>query len=195
VGYEPGTKPKVAPQPPQIEKTIAAEHVSDRAALQPVSGESIGLYERKRGEFIHAILAKLEFVDNNPGEQLRRTVEEIQAESREGLESAVVEQLFVGFLQVPDVREFFLHKEGRKILNEQEFARPDGRLFRMDRLVVDAESVTVIDFKTGNEDPEYAEQVRSYVDILHDVYPRHAIRGFLAYVDRTLVREILPKNA
>jgi ATP-dependent helicase/nuclease subunit A len=194
-GYEPGTKPKVGPQPPQTERTITAEHVSDRAALQPVYAESIGLYERKRGEFIHAVLAKLEFVGANPAELVHRTVLEIEAESLESPENPSVQQSIVEFLQTAEVREFFLPNEGRKTLSEQEFARPDGRLFRMDRLVIDPERVTVIDFKTGNEDPEYAEQVKGYIDILRDVYPHHSVRGFLAYVDRKIVREVLPKSA
>jgi ATP-dependent exoDNAse (exonuclease V) beta subunit len=194
-GYEPGTKPKVSLQPPQTEQTIATEHVSGRAALQPVSAESIGLYERKRGEFIHAILAKLEFVDSDLVGHLHQIVRQIQLESREDLVTLEVEQLLVGFLQANEVREFFLQKEKRKILNEQEFARPDGRLFRTDRLVVDVESVTVIDFKTGNEDPEYAEQVRSYMTIVKDVYPQQSVRGFLAYVDHTLVHEVLMRRA
>lgn len=152
------------------------------------------MYERKRGEFIHAVLAKLEFVGANPTELIQKTVQEIQAESLEGPESSSIEQSISEFLQTAEVREFFLHNEGRKILSEQEFARPDGRLFRMDRLVIDPERVTVIDFKTGNEDPEYAEQVKGYAAILREVFPHHAVRGFLAYVDRKVVREVQLKN-
>ena len=189
-GYEPGPKPIVSPQRALTEHTIAAEHVSDRAALQPVSAESIGLYERKRGEFIHAILAKLEFVNNDFIGQLHHIVQEVQTETRERFVSPNVEQLLVEFLQAPEVRELFLPREGRRVFNEQEFSRYDGRLFRMDRLVVDLENVTVIDFKTGGEEQEYAEQVKSYTEILRDVYPRRSIRGFLAYVDRKVIREV-----
>ena len=193
-GVEPGPKPNVEPQAPQTEHYISAEHITNRAALQPVSVESIGLYERKRGEFIHAILAKMEFVGKNLAEQLHRVVLETQAESREALDGPNAEQLLIGFFQIQEIRDHFLHKEGRKILNEQEFARPDGRLFRMDRLVVDPERVVVIDFKTGTEDPEYGEQVKGYMEILHEVYPHRAILGFLAYVDRAIIREVIAKG-
>jgi ATP-dependent exoDNAse (exonuclease V) beta subunit len=60
----------------------------------------------------------------------------------------------------------------------------------MDRIVVDKEATTVIDFKTGNEDPEYAEQVQGYVKILSDFYMGCTVRGVLAYVDRGILREV-----
>jgi ATP-dependent exoDNAse (exonuclease V) beta subunit len=190
-GYEPGEKPEAMKQPPLEERTVHAEHLSARAALQPVTAGSIGLYERKRGEFIHAILARLEFLDEDVDKRIRRAAKEIQDEMREHLESRVVEELLIAFLEKSEARQFFLARNGRKILNEQEFARPDGRLFRMDRLLVDLDAVTVIDFKTGNENAEYAEQVRGYMNILSDVYPGRSIRGFLAYVDRTIICEVI----
>jgi ATP-dependent helicase/nuclease subunit A len=190
-GYEPGEKPEAMKQPPSVERTVHAEHLSARAALQPVTAGSIGLYERKRGEFIHAILARLEFLGEDVDERIQRVAKEIQDEMREHLESRVVERLLIGFLEKSEARQFFLPRNGRKILNEQEFARADGRLFRMDRLLVDLDAVTVIDFKTGNENAEYSEQVQGYMNILSDVYPGRSIRGFLAYVDRTIVREVI----
>jgi len=194
-GYEPKTKPKVVSQPSQAERLIQPEHISERAALQPVSAGSIGLYERKRGEFIHAILAKLDFVGDDVAERIRQVVKQAEQESVEQLEASHVEQLLVEFLRKPEVREFYLSKQDRKVLNEQEFTRPDGRLFRMDRVVIDPGIVTVIDFKTGNEDPEYADQVQGYIGILKDVFPHHGLRGFLAYVDRELVREVPGQQA
>ncbi len=189
-GYEPGEKPNVMQQPPFVERTVHAEHLTARAALQPVTAGSTGLYERKRGEFLHAILARIEFIRDDAGEKVRQAATAIQAESREHFESRLDEQLLDGFLQKPEARQFFLPNEGRRILNEQEFVRSDGRLYRMDRLVVDPDAVTVIDFKTGNQDVEYAEQVLGYINILSEVYPGRSIRGFLAYVDRAIIRQV-----
>ena len=67
------------------------------------------------------------------------------------------------FLRLPEIAPFFARVEGRKILNEQEFVHPDGRLFRMDRIVVDADTVTVIDFKTGDDKDAYTDQVQGYM--------------------------------
>jgi ATP-dependent helicase/nuclease subunit A len=193
-GYEPGKKPKVIPQPPQAERLIEAEHVSALAALQPVTVESIGLYERKRGEFIHAILARLEFVDDTIAERIHSVAKEIEWESHEQADTGADESMLLRFLGNKDIRELFLRREGRRVLTEQEFARPDGGLFRMDRLLIDPDSVTVIDFKTGNEDPTYAKQVAGYMNILADIYPRRTVRGLLAYVDRILLRDVPAKT-
>ena len=193
-GYEPGPKPRIESQPVAEERTIEATHIVGEAALQPVSSEAISLYERKRGEFIHAILAKLEFVGDDIPRQIRQAAEEVEFESREQLQISTVEKLLVGFLQNAGVREFFSAKENRRVLNEQEFAQSDGRLFRMDRIILDTDRVTVVDYKTGGEDPEYTVQVRGYLNILKDVYPQHSMRGFLAYVDRNVVREVVAEQ-
>jgi len=193
-GYERGPKPNVEPQPPHKERTIEAAHISGPATFQPVSAEAISLYERKRGEFVHAVLSKIMFVDENIVQQIHLAVEEIERESRERLQNSAIEELLVGFLKISQVREFFSLKEGRWVLNEQEFAQSDGRLFRMDRIVMDANLVTVIDYKTGNEDPEYSGQVQGYMNILKDIYPRRSVKGFLAYIDRGVVQEILSQE-
>lgn len=189
-GYEAKEKPKVSKQSPSAELIIRAEHLSAFATLQPVAAESIGLYERKRGEFIHGILAKLEFLDEDIEVQIHKAATEIGAQTVEQVEYETVERLLVGFLKRQEVRSFFSARQGRTIRNEQEFARPDGRLFRMDRIVVDEKTVTVLDFKTGNENPEYVEQVQGYLKILSDFYRGRAMRGVLAYVDHGPIREV-----
>ena len=94
-------------------------------------------------------------------------------------------------LGVAEMADCFTPKSGRTILTEQELCDSDGRLVRMDRIVVDAGTVTVIDFKTGAEDPAPHElQVRGYMRILSDVYPGKSIEALLAYVDRGTVRRI-----
>jgi RecB family exonuclease len=85
----------------------------------------------------------------------------------------------------------FAAAPGRTILIEQEFCDETGRLFRMDRVVVDPAVVTVIDFKTGAEDPASHEgQLRTYMHILASVYPERAVEALIAYVDRGTIREL-----
>jgi ATP-dependent exoDNAse (exonuclease V) beta subunit len=58
--------------------------------------------------------------------------------------------------------------------------------------VVDPESVTVIDFKSGEtEDQEgYDRQVSHYMEVMRDLYPGRRISGAIAYVDLCRVRRI-----
>jgi ATP-dependent helicase/nuclease subunit A len=69
-----------------------------------------------------------------------------------------------------------------------------GQAFRMDRVVVDADRVTVLDFKTGAGDPDPAlkaarekadrEQMAVYRALLVELYPGLPVRALLAYVDQ-----------
>ena len=59
----------------------------------------------------------------------------------------------------------------------------------MDRVVADPDRVTVIDFKTGEEQPvEHEAQVRDYMAILSDAFPGREVTALLAYVDLGTVR-------
>jgi ATP-dependent exoDNAse (exonuclease V) beta subunit len=61
----------------------------------------------------------------------------------------------------------------------------------MDRIVLDAGKISVIDFKTGAENPGPHElQMRNYMAILSEVYPARAIEALLAYVDLGRVRKV-----
>ncbi len=190
-GYGATTKPNVTKLPVPEEHSIGAHHVSARAPLKPVSAGPIGLYERKRGDFIHAVLSRVEFLGDDIVGQIHAASTAVLAEASEQIDSATVEQLLHRFLTNKDVREYFTSKVERRILNEQEFVGADGNLFRMDRIVIDNDSVTVIDFKTGGENSEYFDQVRGYMRILDDFYEGRTIRGILAFVDRGFIREVM----
>ena len=72
-----------------------------------------------------------------------------------------------------------------------EYSTREGALLRMDRVVIDPDRVTVIDFKTGEEEaPEYKAQVKSYTSLLRELYPDREVRGYLAYVDTLSVEEV-----
>jgi ATP-dependent exoDNAse (exonuclease V) beta subunit len=86
----------------------------------------------------------------------------------------------------------FARAPGRVVLREQEFCDQNGRLFRMDRVVVDRDRVTVVDFKTGVEETSrYEEDIRNYARILGQVYPGRSVNALLAFVDAGSVRRVL----
>lgn len=140
---------------------------------------------RRRGDRIHALFQGLVWLDGNLDELVREASREIEGITTE--EIRIVEE----FLGHKGIRPYFEKQEGRRVLTEQEIVRADGQLFRIDRLVIDPDVVTVIDFKTSTEDrPEYSEQVRNYLNILRPFYPDRRMAGILAYVDRGLIREV-----
>ena len=62
----------------------------------------------------------------------------------------------------------------------------------MDRVVVDPDRVTVVDFKTGAEESgRYEEDMRTYARILGQIYPERHVEGILAFVDAGSVRKVV----
>jgi ATP-dependent exoDNAse (exonuclease V) beta subunit len=56
--------------------------------------------------------------------------------------------------------------------------------------VIDEDVVTVLDYKTGEEHESHHAQVREYMQIVRELYPKKRVRGVLLYIDRTRVREV-----
>ncbi len=74
--------------------------------------------------------------------------------------------------------------------NEVSVFDTDGALYRPDRVVTGADgSVTVIDYKFGEERPKYLSQVRKYMSLYRRMGCEN-VRGYLWYVDQDLVREV-----
>jgi len=82
----------------------------------------------------------------------------------------------------------------RAVFVEWEVCDEQGRLFRLDRVVLDKERVTIIDWKTGAEEDQtnqHEEQIANYARILHAVHPEREIRALLAYLDRGETRFVV----
>lgn len=152
--------------------------------------EGIHQAEVLRGELVHAVLARLEFADaRSMNAELSRCLEEERRAGRAG-DDEEIGPLLTGFLSRADVLELFRKAPGRTVRNEQEFVRSDGQLFRIDRVMVDPDSVVVVDYKTGAEREEYAEQVENYLAIVRDAFPGRSVTGVLAYVDLGVLRPV-----
>jgi ATP-dependent exoDNAse (exonuclease V) beta subunit len=69
---------------------------------------------------------------------------------------------------------------------EEEFCDAAGRLFRMDRVIVDEDKVTVLDYKTGgdtDDEEQHRAQMGNYVAIVGAFYPDRPVEGVIAYVN------------
>ena len=94
-------------------------------------------------------------------------------------------QKLARFLAAGEIRPLFDRRAGRSVRTEQEFLSRSGALYRVDRLVIDPDSVTVLDYKTGGDADEqaYREQIQNYMTILRDVFPGRRVSGAIAYID------------
>jgi hypothetical protein len=74
------------------------------------------------------------------------------------------------------------YTKGNLIRNEQDILTKKGNVLRPDRLVIQGNKVTIIDYKTGKSNPAYREQIYSYTDALEDM--GYAIDNkILVYID------------
>jgi ATP-dependent exoDNAse (exonuclease V) beta subunit len=146
--------------------------------------------DTKLGNYLHRVLQGFEFLPPSPGPLIEKSLVEHHRLAPEVDFGGFAEKLGA-FLADSRVSPWFSPREGRTVEREVEFIDRQGRLLRMVRLVCDSEEVTVLDFKAGADDPvtksKHQAQIRDYLHILQEVFPKHRVRGIIAYLDRTVV--------
>jgi ATP-dependent exoDNAse (exonuclease V) beta subunit len=53
----------------------------------------------------------------------------------------------------------------------------------MDRVVIDTDIITVIDYKSGSSNDNYDTQINRYKEILGQLYPEKKIEGIVLYIE------------
>lgn len=70
----------------------------------------------------------------------------------------------------PEISRYFA--DGLKIFNEKEILLTGGAILRPDRVIIENEKVTVLDYKTGKKDPGHELQMAGYLAALQQMgYP------------------------
>lgn len=186
-GFEPAEKPIPEPEkkPQELHAPLYHHHKKWRERVQ--TPWRIQLEETKRGEIVHRILARIEFLSDDLFAVLQKALDVEEKQSKDQFKKDEIAKVLTKFFQETEIREHFTNTDGRLVMNEQEFTHWSGKLMRMDRVVVDGERVTVIDYKTGAEQSDHIDQVKEYMDVLKEVYPSKRVEGLLAYVDLKLL--------
>ncbi|HMD13011.1 MAG TPA: UvrD-helicase domain-containing protein, partial [Bacteroidota bacterium] len=165
-------------QSPRKSVQDKSEHITDLAfiagSVSPATTRegSINIAETQRGDFFHDVLQQIIFLDDDPISQITHAIEQSRQIANAGIDNEDIFHILQKFLEQPEIKKYFTRTDERIIRNEQEIGSSNGRLYRIDRLVVDHDLVTVIDYKTGGERTEYIDQVKEYIGLLKDVYPR-----------------------
>jgi ATP-dependent helicase/nuclease subunit A len=160
----------------------------------PVEEGEIHIEEKQRGELIHKVLSWIEYLESEGlSEKIKERIDRLNQETVWKVSYEEIEAILKALQKTP-LKKYFIPLAGRIIRNEIEFTSPAGELFRMDRLVIDRDTVTVIDYKTGHPAEEeylrHEEQVRHYKKLLRDVYREKSVKGFLYYIDMDKVVEV-----
>jgi ATP-dependent helicase/nuclease subunit A len=196
--YPPSARPARRPARRPAEKAEAVQAFSVRHSYTLTEyhaspGEIINLEERQRGEFIHRVLFFVEYAGVGYEEDLLSAIRKVKDESGAEYPAEEMKETLTGLIEHEGLGEYFSPASGREIRREQEFSDAAGRLFRMDRVVIDRDKITVIDYKTGREkdsEEKYQAQIKTYMKILKAVYPGKDVEGIIAYVDLKEVRRL-----
>jgi ATP-dependent exoDNAse (exonuclease V) beta subunit len=168
-------------------------HRQRRLEFPAGSEQFMTMEEKRRGEFIHLVLSFIEYT----GEGFERELPEIIRRTRDmtgtDFPEDEVKKVVMALIENRETGPFFTEVPGREVRKEQEYSDGSGRLFRMDRVVIDADRVTVIDFKTGegrDAIEKYRAQMMNYMQILAEVYPGKPVTGIIAFVDSGEVEKV-----
>ncbi|MBI4656039.1 MAG: UvrD-helicase domain-containing protein [Elusimicrobia bacterium] len=158
-------------------------------ASKPTYGS---FFDRAEGELAHAILA--EITDLPQAQSLKAELEKLYAGFSNRFpvkfDGEKIISKLCSFLSDDKTAGLFAGGRDRVILTEAEFIDKNGALVRMDRVIIDKDSVTVVDFKTGKEDTEkYSGQIRNYMSILTEIYKK-PVKGLIAYVDTAEITSV-----
>ncbi|MGD0228930.1 MAG: UvrD-helicase domain-containing protein [Syntrophorhabdales bacterium] len=188
-------EPWEAPPDTAKEARPAVEALHHTAFLESPHApeEELRFEEKKRGEVVHKVLS---LVGSGSGDILSGLDEILDAVRHEAGADAVpegLERTIADFLEDDAIAPLYGERPGRVVMVEQELADSEGRLFRVDRLVVDPDRVVVVEYKTGREaenEARHLAQMTTYLRIVGELYRGRRVEGLIAYVDLLRMRRV-----
>ena len=140
------------------------------------------LSQREIGKRMHEVLSRVEDVG-----QIEETLDAARQEGIIGEDEnweAITKRINEGFRN--SLVASWFSKENT-VYNECAIAsinEKDGLpcVLRPDRVVMKDNSITVIDYKFGHPSRLYYDQVKAYMKLLQQMYPKHDVQGYLWYI-------------
>jgi ATP-dependent exoDNAse (exonuclease V) beta subunit len=121
-------------------------------------GKAIGY-----GNLIHEILSKIK-TKNDINEVVKQYVFNGTISKNEQKE---ISKTLISVVNHPQLKPYF--QQNNKVFNEQEIITDDKKSIIPDRLVINNNKVTIIDYKTGNPDKKHQQQLLKYATILENL--------------------------
>ncbi len=188
--FPPSAKPEYVPDIPLSAPGTLAPcrllHRHGQLKFQASPETFLTIEERRRGEFIHRVLFFVDYVKDGFETELQEIISRVREETGSDYSDKEIKALVIEIVSNKEIERYFKPAPGRLIRKEQEYSDNLGRLFRMDRVVIDNDAVTVIDYKTGKDKEaldKYRAQLKNYMSILRDVYTGKTVKGVIAFVD------------
>ncbi|HNX80929.1 MAG TPA: UvrD-helicase domain-containing protein [Candidatus Omnitrophota bacterium] len=142
--------------------------------------------ERKavqQGIIMHALLAQVGSLHNAKlKEVIAHAGMAVSSEFSFVKDFSVYTDLLERLIISPAFRKIFFIEEGQ-IFQEKSVIDRFGNAKRIDRLIVTADTVMVVDFKSSRQEKTQTAQVLEYIKLVREIYSQKTIEGFLAFMD------------
>ena len=209
--------PEAAPLPPlpgwaqsPAPHEAAPEAVRPSAKQTPVTGAPAGRcadIARRRGEIIHVLLERLpDIAPETRAAEAERLIAAEQAESADTEEARALADEALRIVNAPEFAHLFAAGSRAEVPIAAELTggHAAGRLSgRIDRLVVRADDILVIDYKTDarvpatpEQAPEgYAAQLDAYCEALAGIFPDKPVRALILWTSAPALMEFPRSSA
>ncbi|MCX8031683.1 MAG: PD-(D/E)XK nuclease family protein [Thermodesulfovibrionales bacterium] len=148
--------------------------------------EVLNLSDKLWGEYIHRVLSFIDFVTDGFDLNLSEIIKSVNRLMKIEHPLEEIRDIIEKIVYHDNLREFFIEKPNRTIKNEMEVVSSSGRLFRMDRVIIDPERVAIIEYKTGSDrkaQEKHILQVKNYARLLQEIFPKKELSTLIAYID------------
>ena len=134
------------------------------------------------GKIMHYVLSQIEHTG-----QIQKVLNRCMAEgiiTDKKLMDVVIKRLQKGFSN-PKIAQWF-HPDNQ-VFNESSITSisketGDPCTLRPDRVIMNGNTITVIDFKFGRPEAKHHTQVQAYKQLMHAMYPDKQVEGYLWYI-------------
>jgi len=139
----------------------------------------------EKGNLIHSIMSNI------------NTKDDVDFVLNDFIESAVIDKNQAAMLKKnvleiiehPKLKDCFVSEH--QIYNERDIITINGQILRPDRVIINSKNeAIIIDYKTGQEDKRYIQQIITYQDVLESMNFK-VVKKFLVYINDVIqVKEI-----
>lgn len=147
--------------------------------------------KRLKGKIIHFILSHIgNLSDQDLQEVLSAAHEKVKFEFPQESDFDVYFANVEKLINDVRLRKYFFCQDAI-VHAEKDLVDEKGDLKRLDRLIISADEVCVVDYKSSeDENIGNNEQILEYVRIVKNVFPKHIVKGSLVYIDTHTVEEV-----
>lgn len=173
--------------------------ISDTALLSKdysYRNEAKNTQEIKRGDFLHKIISTIIYVDYDNEEILiegiKEKIEKLNFELKSLFDVEQILEIIMSILKNQKLKQYFMPLEGREVFTEKEIVDNEGNLYRVDRLVVDRDKITLLEFKFGatSDEEKALEQISKYLELLGEIYPNKKLEGLIYFSYKNKLKRV-----